>query len=52
LSILLHHQGRNRTNQLKDAKLETGLTTRVRGSLSSAEKIKVSTENGEYLSRS
>jgi len=40
------------TNQLKEAKLETGLTTRVPGFIVIGEKIKISTETGEYLSRS
>jgi elongation factor P len=45
-------KGATATNQLKDAKLETGLNTRVPGFIVIGEKIKVSTENGEYLSRS
>jgi elongation factor P len=44
-------KGATATNQLKDAKLETGLTTRVPGFIVIGEKVKVSTENGEYLSR-
>jgi elongation factor P len=45
-------KGATATNQLKEAKLETGLTTRVPGFIVIGETIKVSTENGEYLSRS
>lgn len=39
------------TNQMKEAKLETGLSTRVPGFIVIGEKIKISTETGEYLSR-
>jgi elongation factor P len=45
-------KGATATNQLKEAKLETGLTTRVPGFIVIGEKVKVSTETGEYLSRS
>ncbi len=45
-------KGATATNQLKEAKLETGLMTRVPGFIVIGEKIKVSTESGEYLSRS
>ena len=45
-------KGSTATNQLKEAKLETGLTTRVPGFIVIGEKIKINTENGEYLSRS
>jgi elongation factor P len=44
-------KGATATNQLKDAKMETGLTTRVPGFIVIGEKLKISTENGEYLSR-
>jgi elongation factor P len=44
-------KGATATNQLKDATLETGLTTRVPGFIVIGEKLKISTENGEYLSR-
>lgn len=39
------------TNQLKEALLETGLTTRVPPFIETGELIRVSTENGSYLSR-
>lgn len=39
------------TNQLKEAKLETGYTTRVPGFINIGEVIRVNTETGEYLSR-
>lgn len=39
------------TNQLKEATLETGLKTRVPGFIVIGEKIKISTETGQYLSR-
>ncbi len=45
-------KGATATNQLKEATLETGLTTRVPGFIVIGEKIKISTETGEYLSRS
>jgi len=44
-------KGSTATNQLKEATLETGLKTRVPGFIVIGEKIKISTENGEYLSR-
>ena len=44
-------KGATATNQLKEAKLETGLMTRVPGFIVIGEKLKISTENGEYLSR-
>ena len=44
-------KGATATNQLKDATLETGLTTRVPGFIVIGEKIRVSTESGEYQSR-
>jgi elongation factor P len=44
-------KGATATNQLKEAKLETGLTTRVPGFIVNGEKLKISTETGEYLSR-
>jgi elongation factor P len=44
-------KGATATNQLKDAKLETGLTTRVPGFIVIGEKLKISTSTGEYLSR-
>jgi len=45
-------KGATATNQLKEAKLETGLTTRVPGFIVIGEKIKINTETGEYQSRS
>lgn len=45
-------KGSTATNQLKEAKLETGLTTRVPGFIVIGEKIKISTDTGGYLSRS
>ncbi len=44
-------KGATATNQLKEATLETGLKTRVPGFIVTGEKLKISTENGEYLSR-
>lgn len=44
-------KGATATNQLKDAKLETGLTTRVPGFIVIGETIRINTETGEYLSR-
>jgi elongation factor P len=44
-------KGATATNQLKDATLETGLTTRVPGFIVTGEKIRINTETGEYLSR-
>jgi elongation factor P len=44
-------KGATATNQLKEAKLETGLTTRVPGFLLTGETIRINTETGEYLSR-
>jgi elongation factor P len=44
-------KGATATNQLKEATLETGLTTRVPGFIVIGEKLKISTENGQYLSR-
>ncbi len=45
-------KGSTATNQLKDAEMETGLTTRVPGFIEIGEKLRISTETGEYLSRS
>src|SRR5580658_4380856 len=45
-------KGSTATNQLKEAKLETGLTTRVPGFILTGETIRISTETGEYMSRS
>lgn len=39
------------TNQLKEATLETGLKTRVPAFINIGERIRVSTETGEYMSR-
>jgi elongation factor P len=39
------------TNQLKDAVLETGLKTRVPPFINVGETVKVSTEDGSYMSR-
>jgi elongation factor P len=44
-------KGATATNQLKEAKMETGLTTRVPGFIVNGEKLKISTTTGEYLSR-
>ncbi len=44
-------KGATATNQLKDAELETGLKTRVPPFIEIGEVIRVSTENGGYLSR-
>ncbi len=44
-------KGATATNQLKDAKLETGLTTRVPGFIVTGEVIRINTENGQYQSR-
>ncbi len=44
-------KGATATNQLKDATLETGLTTRVPPFIEIGEVIRVSTETGQYLSR-
>jgi len=44
-------KGATATNQLKEATLETGLTTRVPGFILTGETIRISTETGEYMSR-
>jgi elongation factor P len=44
-------KGATATNQLKDAMLETGLTTRVPGFIVTGEVIRINTETGEYQSR-
>ena len=44
-------KGATATNQLKEAKLETGLTTRVPGFIEIGETLRISTETGGYLSR-
>jgi elongation factor P len=44
-------KGATATNQLKEAKLETGLTTRVPGFIVIGETIRISTADGSYLSR-
>ena len=44
-------KGATATNQLKEATCETGLKTRVPPFISNGEKIKVSTEDGSYISR-
>jgi len=44
-------KGATATNQLKDAKLETGLTTRVPPFIEVGEILRISTETGDYLSR-
>ena len=44
-------KGATATNQLKDAELETGLTTRVPGFIEIGETIRISTETGGYMSR-
>jgi len=40
-----------KTNQLKEATLETGLKTRVPPFIKNGETVRVSTETGEYMSR-
>jgi elongation factor P len=44
-------KGATATNQLKEATLETGLTTRVPSFIDIGEILRISTETGEYLSR-
>lgn len=44
-------KGATATNQLKDATLETGLTTRVPPFIEIGEVIRISTDGGTYLSR-
>jgi len=44
-------KGATATNQLKDAEMETGLKTRVPGFIEVGETLRISTENGGYLSR-
>lgn len=44
-------KGATATNQLKEATLETGLTTRVPPFIDIGETIRINTETGEYLSR-
>ncbi len=44
-------KGATATNQLKEAVCETGLKTRVPPFITNGEKIKVSTEDGSYISR-
>ena len=44
-------KGATATNQLKEATLETGLKTRVPGFILNGETIRISTENGGYMSR-
>ena len=44
-------KGATATNQLKEATLETGLTTRVPAFIEIGETIRINTETGEYLSR-
>ncbi len=44
-------KGATATNQLKEAVCETGLKTRVPPFITNGEKIKVSTEDGSYMSR-
>ncbi len=44
-------KGATATNQMKDATLETGLKTRVPPFIEVGEIVRVSTENGSYLSR-
>jgi elongation factor P len=44
-------KGATATNQLKDATMETGLTTRVPGFIVTGEVIRLNTETGEYLGR-
>jgi elongation factor P len=44
-------KGATATNQQKDAEMETGLTTRVPPFIEVGEIIRISTENGNYMSR-
>jgi elongation factor P len=44
-------KGATATNQLKEAKMETGLTTRVPGFIVIGEKLRISTADGSYQSR-
>jgi len=44
-------KGATATNQLKEAVCETGLKTRVPPFITNGEKIKISTQDGSYLSR-
>ncbi len=44
-------KGATATNQLKEATLETGLTTRVPGFIITGETIRISTADGSYQSR-
>jgi len=44
-------KGATATNQMKDAELETGLKTRVPPFIEIGEVIRISTANGQYLSR-
>ena len=44
-------KGSTATNQLKEATCDTGLRTRVPAFITQGEKIKVSTEDGSYMSR-
>jgi elongation factor P len=44
-------KGATATNQMKDATLETGLNTRVPPFIEVGEVVRISTENGEYLSK-
>jgi elongation factor P len=44
-------RGATATNQMKDATLETGLHTRVPPFIEVGEVVRISTENGEYLSK-
>ncbi len=44
-------KGATATNQLKEAECDTGLKTRVPPFIANGEKIKVSTEDGSYISR-
>ena len=45
-------KGATATNQMKDAVMETGLNTRVPPFIEVGEVIRISTETGQYLSRS
>ncbi len=44
-------KGATATNQLKEAECDTGLKTRVPPFITNGERIKVSTEDGSYMSR-
>jgi len=44
-------KGATASNQIKPARLETGLVVNVPPFVNTGDKVRVSTESGEYLSR-